>query len=92
MKVIYPQIVTFISLLTLLLLLTVVARAAGESLPRYLVSSGGGLTQTSDLRLSNAIGQPVAGLARNGLNLCAGYLCQSTSGTDNSVYLPVVIR
>jgi uncharacterized repeat protein (TIGR01451 family) len=58
-----------------LLALVVTVLAAGERLPRSLVGSGGGRTTTGSVTLRSAIAQPVAGVVRDGIGLCSGFLC-----------------
>ena len=78
------------------LLLTGIALAAGENLPRHVVDSGGSSIENS-ITLRNAIGQPIAGTVSNGITLCSGFVCgQNTSaptpGGDHFIYLPLVLK
>lgn len=72
------------------------ALAAGEQLPRYVTTGGGGPVNGGQVRLMAAIGQPVAGPVSSGnLGLCGGFLCGSGGGQSpgqNSVYLPLVVK
>ncbi|GIW07141.1 MAG: hypothetical protein KatS3mg060_1946 [Dehalococcoidia bacterium] len=52
-----------------------IAFAAGESIPRNVLSGGGGLLTAPGLRLQNVMAQPAAGTVRNQVTLCAGLLC-----------------
>jgi hypothetical protein len=79
-------------IISLLLCLAVgLVLAAGDSVTRSLVSSGGGALQQAGIRLQSSIGQPVAGTVGNGLTLCSGFNCGSIEG-GFQVYLPMVVR
>ncbi|MEZ4831205.1 MAG: hypothetical protein R2873_04235 [Caldilineaceae bacterium] len=61
--------------IVLSLLVVFVVSAAGESLQRSIVGSGGGKIEAGDLVLRSAIGQPVGGKVSSGqLALYAGFL------------------
>jgi hypothetical protein len=84
--------------LAALLLAAGVALAAGETLPRSLVSSGGGQVSAGGLHLHSAIGQPLVGAVGDGPALCSGFLCgpgapgASGGGEPFFLYLPLVQR
>lgn len=86
---------TLIGAMVGVLLLTAIVLAAGESLPRHVIGSGGSSIENG-ITLRNAIGQPIAGAVSNGITLCSGFVCgQSTSAPfDNNhfVYLPLVLK
>lgn len=52
--------------------------AAGEMIPRSLVSGGGGLVSQGDVALNGAIGQPAVGPVRDGITLCSGFHCNES--------------
>lgn len=69
--------------------------AAGEMLPRSLVSSGGGSTANSELTLQASLAQPIANTVTNEFTLCAGFYCGpgvTETGVNYFVYLPTVIK
>ena len=69
--------------------------AAGEMLPRYQVSSGGGTLANSELTLQTALAQPIANTVTNEFTLCAGFYCGAgvtETKANHYVYLPAVIR
>jgi hypothetical protein len=69
--------------------------AAGEMLPRSLVSSGGGSTANSELTLQASLAQPIANTVTNEFTLCAGFYCGAgvtETVVNYNVYLPAVIR
>lgn len=69
--------------------------AAGEMLPRSLVSSGGGTTANSELTLQASLAQPIANTVTNEFTLCAGFYCGAgvtETGVNYYVYLPTVIK
>ncbi len=75
--------------------LSAAALAAGEMLPRSLVSGGGGRASGGGLALHNAIGQPAAGPVSNGtVHLCSGYWCGAAAPGSGAptTYLPVVVK
>ncbi len=79
------------------LLLTAIALAAGESLPRHVVSGGGDTVSASGITLRNTIAQPIAGTVSNSTSLCSGFVCgQSASAPTPSgnhfIYLPLVLK
>jgi len=81
------------AILLSLLLLAAIALAAGETIPRSVVSGGGGQVTASGITLGSAIGQPAAGQVGSGnLRLCSGYWCGPPPAASSSVYLPMVIR
>jgi uncharacterized repeat protein (TIGR01451 family) len=61
-------------LAALLITLSIVL-AAGESIPRRHIGSGGGEVSGGGLVLRNIVGQPIAGAVSNGLTVCSGFLC-----------------
>jgi uncharacterized repeat protein (TIGR01451 family) len=61
--------------LVALLVLVGVALAAGESIPRSQIGSGGGEISGGGLGLRTTIGQPFAGTVSNGPTVCSGLLC-----------------
>jgi hypothetical protein len=85
------------------LLLAGVALAAGETIPRSVVSSGGGALSSANIQLRAAVGQPSAGTVSSTTTLCSGLLCgagapdtpdpdpQPGSPSD-WLYLPLVVR
>ena len=81
-------------LLTLLSLGLVLA--AGEMMPRTLVSSGGGIVSQGDVALHSAIGQPAVGAVGSNLTLCSGYLCGAgappVTGGSNTLYIPILFK
>ena len=85
-------------LLIALLLMAGLVMAAGEMMPRSLVSSGGGIVGDAGYGLHSAVGQPVAGAVQNDLTLCSGYLCAADAplspapGDDHLLYLPMTVR
>ncbi len=88
---------TLIGAMVGVLLLTGIALAAGESLPRHAVSGGGDTVSAGNITLRNTIGQPIAGSVSNGGSLCSGFICGQaasapTSGGDKFVYLPLVLK
>ncbi|MEZ4594449.1 MAG: hypothetical protein R3D55_25385 [Chloroflexota bacterium] len=84
--------------LTLLLLLSVgLALAGGTLTNRDLVGGGGGRVSQNGLTLQTAVGQPAVGAVQNGSTLCSGFLCDAeapgtTSGNENNLYLPFIVR
>lgn len=52
--------------------------AAGEMMPRSLVSGGGGMVSQGDVALNSAVGQPAVGSVRNGITLCSGFHCNES--------------
>lgn len=69
--------------------------AAGEMLPRSLVSSGGGSTANSQLTLQASLAQPIANTVTNEFTLCAGFYCGAgvtETAVNYYVYLPAVIK
>ncbi len=82
---------TLIGAMVGVLLLTGIALAAGESLPRHVVS-GGGNTIQNGITLRNTIGQPIAGTVGNGITLCSGFICEQGSAPTHTIYLPLVLK
>ena len=68
-----------LAVLTLLLLTGMLTFAlTGETIPRAVVSSGGGQLQGTGLVLQSTVGQPLSGIVSegvSGLNLCSGFQC-----------------
>ncbi len=88
-----------ILLLTGMMLFTfaALAVAAGEVLPRYVVSSGGGSLSNGGVTLQGSIGQPLVGAVSQGVTLCSGYHCGAgvpsiPGGGTEVVYLPLITR
>ena len=63
------------------LLLTAIALAAGESLPRHVTAGGGDTVSAGNITLRNSIAQPVAGTVGNGITLCSGFVCGQSVAT-----------
>ena len=62
--------------LLLIFLAATAALAAGEGLPRSVVSSGGGVIQATGRQVLASIGQPVVGAVSGPpLTLCSGFIC-----------------
>jgi hypothetical protein len=84
-----------LTLLALTLLVGLLLAAFDPSLPRHLVSSGGGLIEGDGLKLNSAIGQPVVGIESGGpgeVSLCSGFLCAEPFQGTQEIYLPFVVR
>ncbi len=85
-------------LLMTVLLTAGLALAAGELMPRSLVSSGGGLVSEAGYTVHSAIGQPVVGAVTNEATLCSGFLCGPGAppappiNIEYNSFLPVMIR
>lgn len=94
MKIKRRVIIGLVTVLVVLLLSLGLVLAAGEMLPRSLVSAGGGLVAQSGLNLHSAIGQPAVGAVQNGPTLCSGFLCgpgaPSVNDGGHSLYLPLL--
>lgn len=85
-----------IIIIGLLLCLAVgLALAAGDTMPRTLIDSGGGALEQSDIRLQSSIGQPIVGTVSQEMTLCSGYYCGpgvAAVAKDYAIYLPVIVR
>jgi uncharacterized repeat protein (TIGR01451 family) len=75
----------------ILLLTLVTVLAAGERLPRSLVSSGGGPVGEGGVTLRSAIGQPIAGVVREGIALCSGFLCGDRAPVNQVDTIPPAV-
>ncbi len=88
------RIVLSLVLLACGLLLTGVALAAPDADPIrwYIVSGGGGYSETvtGDLTLAGTIGQPVTGIAS--VNLCSGFWCGFDWLTTIKIFLPLILQ
>ncbi len=88
-----------VMLLVMVLALTAgLVLASGETLPRSLVSSGGGLVSEGGYLTQSALGQPIVGAVENEAVLCSGFFCGEGAppappiiGGHHS-YLPVMVR
>jgi hypothetical protein len=56
--------------------------AAGEMIPRSLISGGGGPVSQGDVTLNGAVGQPVVGPVRDGITLCSGFHCNESGAAS----------
>ncbi len=84
-----------LALLALILFGGLLLAAVEPSLPRYLLSSGGGVIEGDGLKLHSAIGQPVVGTQSGGpgeVSLCSGFLCAEPFQGSWEIYLPFVVR
>jgi hypothetical protein len=84
-----------LTLLALTLFAGLLLAAFDPSLPRHLLSSGGGLIEGDGLILNSAIGQPVVGTESGGpgeVSLCSGFLCAESLQGTQEIYLPFVVR
>ena len=79
--------------LALSIIATAVALAAGDSLPRSVMSSGGGtgLAAGGNI-LYGTLGQPVAGtVSDTDFDLCSGFWCGPAASRGKRIYLPLII-
>ena len=84
-----------LALLALALFVSLLLAAVDPSLPRSLVSSGGGIISGSGLELNSAIGQPVTGIESGGpgeVTLCSGFLCPEAVQGESQVFIPFVVK
>lgn len=87
-----------VAALIVLLVMAGVVAAAGEVMPRSLLSSGGGVVSQAGYSLHSAVGQPVAGAVQEDLTLCSGYLCAAEAPLSPApdgghlLYLPMTVR
>jgi len=81
-------------MLLLGLLVVAAALAAGPSINRWLIGSGGSQVEGSGLVLRQSVGQPVVGAVSNDLTLCSGFVCGYgvTAEVTYTVYLPTIHR
>ena len=83
-----------LALLALTLFVGLLLATFEPSLPRHLLSSGGGLIEGDGLKLNSAIGQPVVGIESGGpgeVSLCSGFLCAEPFQGPQEIYLPFVV-
>lgn len=81
-----PAVVLVIFLSGLIFVLLVSASTIQKH--RHIISSGGGLSSNSGTGVYSSIGQPVAGVVSNGINLCSGHVCgQATGPMMKKIYL-----
>jgi hypothetical protein len=84
-----------LALLALAIFVSLLLAAVDPSLPRSLVSSGGGIVKGSGLELNSAIGQPVTGIKSGGpgqVTLCSGFLCPEAVHGSSQVFVPLVVK
>lgn len=84
-----------LTLIALILFGGLLLAAFEPSLPRYLLSSGGGAIEGDGFRLNSAIGQPVVGTesgSQGEVSLCSGFLCPESVGGTHEVYLPFLTK
>lgn len=86
-------------MLILLLSAGILSAAGGETLPRTVLSSGGGTVTVATYELQSVVGQPAVGAvaATDETVLCSGFLCAAdappvTIGTTSYLYLPTLQR
>ncbi len=72
------------------LLLSAIVLAAGEQMPRSVISGGGGRITGGNVVLHGTLGQPVVGsVANDSYRLCSGFWC---GGGVYKIYLPLTLR
>lgn len=88
----------FLLIVVTALLVAGTALAAGERIPRSVVTGGGGAQSAASVQLRVAVGQPLAGVSRSTVRLCSGLLCGAgvfdtpPDAPGSMLYLPLVVR